>query len=579
MATLKLTAFTGEIPRILPRLLPDMASTHAFNTRLTDGSLDPIRLPRKIQTINSLADGDNTIYYDGAQWLSYPGVVNIVPGPVAASRLYIFGDGAPRVRVNGVERPLAITTPSSALSASVTGTGAGDVETRLYAYTFVTDLGEETPPSPLTDEVEWETGQTVTLSGFEVGDSARGVNTQRIYRSQTGQTGTDLYLIAERPASTGDFTDNIAPSDFDGQIPSTLWGSPPDDLEGLISMPNGMMAAFRGHEVWFCEPYRPHAWPESYILTVDYPIVGLGAYSSTLVIMTEGHPYIAQGSSPETMIMEELELNLPCVNKRGIVDLGYAIAYPSHDGLVVASQGGARVATESLFSRNDWLELDPGAFVCSQFDGRYYASYTFTNDLNEVESGALIIDLSGEQPFIIRTDIEADAFFYDLTEGNLYYLEGDGIFLWDARGRPNAIQSWWSKEFVMPAPTNFGAILIEVVDSLTPSEIAAIEEEIAAVKQENEDSYDSELDGEVNGEAVNVFVVNGDTLKTVPILNRNVSVNVYADGKLYYSVSRFNTTARLPAGFKARRWQVEITGDMQVEQVALATTAAELRSV
>ena len=37
-----------------------------------------------------------------------------------------------------------------------------------------------------------------------------------------------------------------------------------------------MIAGWKDNEVWFCEPYRPHAWPVKYVVNVDYPIVGLG---------------------------------------------------------------------------------------------------------------------------------------------------------------------------------------------------------------------------------------------------------------------------------------------------------------
>ena len=44
MATLKLVGFSGEIPKLLPRLLPDMSAQAAFNVRLDDGALTPILL-------------------------------------------------------------------------------------------------------------------------------------------------------------------------------------------------------------------------------------------------------------------------------------------------------------------------------------------------------------------------------------------------------------------------------------------------------------------------------------------------------------------------------------------------------
>jgi len=68
-------------------------------------------------------------------------------------------------------------------------------------------------------------------------------------------------------------------------------------------------------------------------------------------------------------------------------------------------------------------------------------------------------------------------------------------------------------------------------------------------------------------------------LARVPDLNRSVSVQVYADGKLVASVSRYNRMARLPSGFKARRWEISASSDMPIQQITLATTGAELMAV
>ena len=57
--------------------------------------------------------------------------------------------------------------------------------------------------------------------------------------------------------------------------------------------------------------------------------------------MTKGMPYVAQGTHPENMTAARLDVNLPCVTARGIVDMGYAVAYPSPYGLVMISANDA----------------------------------------------------------------------------------------------------------------------------------------------------------------------------------------------------------------------------------------------
>lgn len=579
MALLKLIGFAGEAPKVIPRLLGDTFAQAAYNTRLDDGGLTPIRKQRFVQQLaGAPPDGFGTIYRHNGAWLAWPGLVYAAPGPVATDRLYVMGDGAPKMIAGGVTYSLAVPAPASAPTATVGGTATSELgSSRLYVRTFVTGFGEESEPSPVSNEVYWKPGQTVTLSGITAAPAGRNITLERFYRSQTSTTGTQLYFIAERAVSTADFTDNIPSESIQEPLPSLDWNAPPADLTGLVAGPNGMMAAFRGKEVYFCEPYRPHAWPEKYVLTTDYPVVGLAWFGTSLAILTEGVPYIASGTAPENMAMEKTELNLPCINARGIVDLGYSVVYPSHDGLVQVSTNGTSVATAGLFTRDDWLRLNPQGMVAGQYNGRYLTSYSYA-DLNGQEfNGTFIIDLTGAQPFLIRSDVRANAMHYDIPSGVLYMLVDDSIYEWDALSEPFELQSWKSKLFVLPTPTNFGAILVESDDGLTAEELAAIEAEAARVQAENDLLFaGASIGGELGASVLNEYPVNGDMLLPIPTINRNVSVSVYADRKLVATIGKVNRMARLPSGFKADKWEIEVTSDMPITQIIMATTGMEL---
>lgn len=585
MAKLRFIGFSGEIPRLIPRLLPDGAAQEAVNTRLQDGSLSPVRESRFAHHFTDVpANGFKTIYRNGSEWLGWGGLVYAVPGPVAQDRLYIFGDGAPKLRVAGTTYGLAVARPTVALTATVTGTATnpGTNVTRLYVYTNVTQFGEESEPSPVSNEADWSPGQGVTLSGFSTTmDNGRTADRQRIYRSQTGTTGTTLYLIKERPASVDNFIDDVPVDAIQEPLPSALWNAPPDELTGVIGLPNGMMAGFVGKDVYFCEPFIPHAWPEVYVQTVDYPIVGLGAYGTTLVVMTEGNPYIMGGSAPENMQSEKLELNLPCINARGIQDLGYAVAYPTHDGLVLVANGAASVGSAALFSRDDWQTFLPATMVSGQFDGRYLSAYRYADTEGNEFSGTIIFDVTGQQPFIIRSDITPDAFFYDIVDGALYFADGADVHVWDAPGEANKMQFWHSKQEVLARPTNFGAILIESDDAPTEAEVAAMEARAAAAMQRNQDIIDQggDLEGALGSMVVNAHAMNGDVLEPVPVVNSTVSVSIYADEQYVATVSKINRMARLPSGFLARKWSVSVFSDVKISQITMATTGVELMEV
>ena len=577
MAKLRFAQFSGEIPRLLTRLLPDTGAQHAENVRLDDGGLTPMRKSRLEHVFDE--DGLQTIYKWGSTWLGWASVVHAVPGPVATDRLYYTGDGAPKMRVGTTVYDLKLPYPTAALTAAVTGTGTGDVTTRLYVYTWVTQFGEESEPCPVTAEVLWQAGQTVTLSGFAATPAGRGITKQRIYRSQSSsQSGTDLFLIEERDATTSNYVDTHSPEDFGEVLPSRDWSQPPDDLKGLISLPNGMMAAFSGKQLCFCEPYRPHAWPEKYRMTAAFPIVGLGAYGTTVVAGTEGYPYVASGNAPEAMIEEKIEVNLPCINGRGLVDLGYSVAYPSNDGLVVVSNGGATVATDALFTRQDWLQISPATIVAGQFAGRYFASYSYLElDNVTLREGTIVIDLTGQQPFVLRTAFKAAAFHYELTTGRLFFLLGREVYEFDALGKTNEIMTWRSKRFVFPQPVTLGAILVERGVKTIEQEQAR-RDELAAIEAYNAALFAGDsIGGEVDGAEFDAFAVNADELmRSDP--DAYISVKVYADGKLIRTVAELDRVKRIPPK-SARTWEIQVNGTAEVEQITLATSARELTEI
>lgn len=517
---IRISSFSGEIPRTEARLLAQSAAQRAENVKLDNGALVPLRARGLVET---LVEEAQSIYLLGDEWLSWPEAVDVVPAPVAANRLYVTGDGAPKLIADGVTYALAVPAPSTAPSTALdSGTPDPDlVQTILYAYTWVTQFDEESEPSPLSSALLWSPGLDVVVSGFEAAPGGRAVDRMRIYRSQTSALGeTTLFFIAERAVSTSDFLDVVDDNPIQEALASLEYNQPVATLKGIVGMPNGMMAAFDGKRLYFCEPYRPHAWPEKYILTTDYEIVGLGVFGSSLAVMTTGQPYIVGGTSPDTMSMEKLELSLPCIAARGIVDLGYSIAYPSPDGLVVINSSGAQLASRALMTRDQWQALNPASFIGGLFSGRYLASWQLG-----ANGGIIIIDLTGEQPFLSRVAGRADCMFTDIGTGALYMLDGVNIQEWDAPDSPPGRFIWRSKIFVSPAEINFGAFQADADTSIFPA---------------------------------------------------NFTARIIADGQVVATIDAANRCLRLPAGFLARAWEIEIESNCKVTAVALGMSPTEL---
>lgn len=578
MPVLRLNAFAGETPRADAEKLPETFARTAFNVRLTRGTLDPMRgflRVRPIQTVDP-----QTIFLYGSQWLEWANDVDVANAPVNNGRIYYTGDGPPKVRDGNNVYLLGVPAPSAALTATLGGAGSGDIDSRIYTYTWVTGSGEESAPAPASNRIDWRPGNTVTLSGFGTTPEDRNITKQRIYRSQSSQGGTSFFFIAERDATTANFTDSVAPDAFGEPLATLGWDEPPENLRGLVAMPNGMMAGFVGRDIYFCEPFAPYAWPSAYVLTTDYDIMGLGAYGNALAVMTTGNPYIVVGTSPDTMVMERTELNLPCVSKRSIVDLGYAVAYATPDGIATIGTGGAQLITGALFTRPEWRRVNPASIVSGQLEGRYFASYQQIEDDGSVGYGALIMDASGQTPFLVRTNVRATAYYYDIPTGRLYFVFGKNIYQWEARDAQLLEMEWRSREYVFPLPLSFSAIRVDSDDALSEEDFQAEWIAQQQVIADNQAVFGQEsVRGEINGGLIAEFAINDSDLRLqTPPRIKNATITVYADGEQIMATSDFNEIVRLPAE-KARRWSVEVAGTTSIKEITMATSVAELSGV
>lgn len=270
------------------------------------------------------------------------------------------------------------TAPAAAAAAGLQVWGdfltSDIIEARAYAYTWVSAYGEEGPPSPPTLLNGWSNG-TWTLGLWAPPPDDLGVlrNLQSInvYRTVPGQGGaTVFFFVATMPIGTATFVDNIPDSTvaLNNQLASTNWFPPPANLQGLTVMQNGMVAGFIGNEIWFCEPYRPHAWPPGYVLTVDYTIIGLGFTNGSLVVCTASHPFVITGNTPSQLSQMKCAQPNPCLSRASILNGDGAVSYMSPNGLIQVTAAGAATNTTDLwFTREKWQQLTPQKYTRAIF--------------------------------------------------------------------------------------------------------------------------------------------------------------------------------------------------------------------
>ena len=187
MAAVNIKAFRGAVPRIGARLLQPNQATVADNCKLTSGKIEPLKGLELTHT--SLLTDIRTAYYWRAvlssrpedNWLVWDSDVDVVKSLVSNDPLQRFYFSSDAFEPRMSTYPLAIDTlpyptawyalgvvpPAAAPTVGVTG-GSGTLESRAYTYTFVTALGEESPPSPPSEVTDGYPNGTWSLSNLQV---------------------------------------------------------------------------------------------------------------------------------------------------------------------------------------------------------------------------------------------------------------------------------------------------------------------------------------------------------------------------------------------------------------------------
>lgn len=258
-----------------------------------------------------------------------------------------------------------------------------------YLYTFVNNLGEESAPSFPTADVLRPDGVTITVTTSTSAPVHNAitydqVTLKRIYRLISSNTG-DLYrLVAEIPLATADFVDDIPDNELSLTVlESQDFDLPHDDMEGIIALPNGIYAGFVGQQLCLSAKGWPHAWPIQNRLPVDSDIVAINHIDNTIVVGTKTFVYTASGTDSSNYTMSKPGAPQSCVSKRGMTFLdGQGVVFPSPDGWCVCagSAGQVVVATEGIFTKEQWEAQNPSSIVAAVHDGVLHWWYDNTEE-------------------------------------------------------------------------------------------------------------------------------------------------------------------------------------------------------
>lgn len=622
--------FSGIAPRIAPRLLPATLAQEALDVKLWSGELRPHYADEILQYIPSNIQSIYRYKWKNKKynWLMWPYETRVAKGPVyddENNRIYFMNQGGffvtdsslleDRDYTNGLDESgtpyYTAGIPRAGYNImSVSGSGSGDIEARSYIVCYVRqwpdgtiDVGKSSEPYATSWDaaarrtIDVRPGQTVKIAVSNISDTdiaKTGVNKVYIYRSEVTSSGQALYSyvdqfdinpshVTNNPNATWntggwyEYLDKKANTQLGEACPSIYWDPPVDGLKGLVSLQNGLFAAYKDSTVYVSDWNAPHAWPYEHTVTIDYPIVGLGSFGNTIVVCTEAAPVLIVVQDPTNPTTKAIQENCPCVSADSIVNTRNGVIFASQNGLVLINSTSPTFITEKLLTQDEWLPLHPESLKGAFLNNTYYGfftnptdtaagfifdldSYTYSTVYNSIVSSGMVY--TTQHAKVVYNDIEQSQLYvcYPLENGTQYSLCS---FASDSR--INKSFRWRSKVNVSPQ----GLFNLSAARVMMTSQSS---------QKENEHIWE----GKLTGSSLAARVMDGEPIngwcKTNELELADATVfNYYVDGELKYSREvKDSKPFRLPSGFRGETIEVEVKSNAYIHSITLASSMGEL---
>ena len=468
---IKYRSFTGMRPIVEPLNLAEGEASFCRDCYLHTSGVDPLR-GGKVEGAGFA--GAATLYRAGDKFISMSCLTDFVRSPIVQDvheRLYYTSECDDGLRVTdwsslvddvvGVDLSSLAVPLVAAVPTIITHGTAVDSATN-FVVTYISIRDEESVPSPVSGTVDYEDGvDGVSLVLPATADP--DIAFMRVYMAING----DYYVLAEVPATQATLVSDpldddllVSESQFGSSVVGTVLTSgsyfaAPSDLQGLIGVPNGVMAGFTNDgvgevtgTVHFSEPYQPHAWPYEYRFKIKYKIVGLATVPEGVLVLTEGKPSLITGSTPDVMDEHSLESYQSCMDRRSILDIGDSVLWSSPDGVAVYGGRSIKVLSENVWSREQWQALGHDDVIFGLYENKLVIYPQAAG------SDGLLYDLR-------RNDVtrlsqgNATALLYDVEIDALWLVRGDSLERFNEGGR--LVAHWIGKPEIVPMAMTFNS--------------------------------------------------------------------------------------------------------------------------
>lgn len=432
-------------------------------------------------------------------------------------------------------------------------------EPRSYVYTYVNEFGEESDPSlpSVVKDADVDSGANLQLNIANI--SSEGYKTPvaiRIYRGVPAQASPDsqeselftdndltnyyhavnsVFLFAkEIPFQEGliNVTDNTNAEDLGEALMDEHNKPPLSDLQNIQMLESGSLVASRKNELWFSEPWKFHSW--NCFMNLDDCIINFKVVGSKIYVATNSHPYIINAYPEEVedckccrSVNKLIEL-APIASKRSMVITNSGVMWATNTGLVKLTGDAFKIETHSIMAEDDWQKWMPHHIHGEFYKGKYFGFNAERGFIFDIVDGHYAENYIGEASNFTELTMCPESVYK--TKQNELYMSFDG-----------KIHKWNSADTFMPY------------------------------------TWRSKLNVEGGLKNFSIMkVVFSDWLRTrrspTPVV-----IRYFADDKLIFtrqvSCSR---PFRLPKGFDALNFMIEVEGIEKVNEIHIATDKTSL---
>lgn len=439
--------FGGIVPRYSPHSLGPIAASVAHNVKLRNGRLEPWRERCHYADVPT---GSRSFHSQGCCIVAWPQIVHAAEVAVDWGRFYVTGrtDNLEAVTLSCKCEPtyyrVGVPTPPAPPVAIGNEQCSREADARSYVYTYINQWYEESAPSPASNIIRVNDGETVTVSGIALPPDGYGIIGANIYRAATGFQQVDgkvqkpltdfLYVgTVEFPSTT--FTDSIPMVGLGAVLETQKVRMPPAGMRNICSIEGVVrLAGTTKNNVHMSENFQLYNWPVKYDLTLDSTIIHMGCLDQKLYVTTDTIPYVIDVSSCEDMKcipVMDVQAKLPdisCRHASSAIITPHGFIYSSPIGLVLIDPSAKwHILTARWFSEDDWQQIQPDTVRLGYWEGFLFII---------TDSVSLLLNINGE-PYgdmdgAELTTISDEPIDMKLAStGKLMLLEDDRISVWN----------------------------------------------------------------------------------------------------------------------------------------------------